>query len=274
MKYGYLGPQGTFSHSAADFFAGEEETVPYSSIYNVLLAVDGGEIDCGVVPVENSTEGSINTTIDTLIFDFDLKMTAQLNMPIAESLVVKEGTRFEDITRVLSHPQPLAQCSHYLRENLPYAETFSVSSTTEAMKQVSESEEPIAAIGNKISAPLYGLRVLRENIQDDSRNFTQFALVSKREAVKPEKTTKTTVAFSVLNEPGNLFKILSIFSIYDVNMVKIISRPMRNRPEEYVFFVELENNNPKDIEESLMMVKRKTSFFKILGTYNLYDLRN
>ncbi|MCD8159341.1 MAG: prephenate dehydratase [Clostridiales bacterium] len=273
MKYGYLGPKGTFSHSAADFFAKNEETVPFSSIYKVLSAVDGGKIDCGVVPVENSTEGSINATLDTLIFDFNLKMTAQLNMPIAESLVVKEGTAFEDIKRVLSHPQPIAQCSHYLRENLPWAETITVSSTTEAMKQVSESSEPIAAIGNKISAPMYGLKVLRESIQDDKRNFTQFALVSKKEDSKPGENTKTTVAFSVANEPGSLFMILGIFSIYDVNMVKIISRPMRNRPEEYVFFVELENKNAKDIEDSLTMVKRKTSFFKVLGTYNLYDLR-
>ncbi len=273
MKYGYLGPKGTFSHSAADFFSNGEETVPFTSIYNVLSAVDSGEIDFGVVPVENSTEGSINATLDSLIFDFDLKMKAQLNMPIAESLVVKEDTAFEDITSVLSHPQPLAQCSHYLRENLPKAETFSVSSTTEAMRQVSQSPEPIAAIGNKISAPMYGLKALRENIQDDKRNFTQFALVSKKAGDKAEENNKTTIAFSVLNEPGSLFKILSIFSIYDVNMTKIISRPMRNRPEEYVFYVELENSSVKDIEESLTMVKRKTSFFKILGTYKLYDLR-
>ncbi|MCD8089375.1 MAG: prephenate dehydratase [Clostridiales bacterium] len=273
MKYGYLGPKGTFSHSAADFFAKGEETVPFTSIYNVLSAVDGGEADFGVVPVENSTEGSINTTLDTLIFDFDLNMSAQLNMPIAESLVVREGTAIEDITKVLSHPQPLAQCSYYLRENLPSAETVSVSSTTEAMRQVSESSEPVAAIGNKISAPMSGLKGLKEKIQDDKRNFTQFALVSKKPCSVSGENTKTTIAFSVRNEPGSLFKILSIFSIYDVNMTKIISRPMRNRPEEYVFYAELENDSPKDIEESLTMVRRKTSFLKILGKYRLYDLR-
>lgn len=273
MKYGFLGPEGTFSHSAAAFFAKGEEVVPFSSIYNALSAAANREIDFAVVPVENSTEGSVNATLDSLIFDFDLTIHSRLNMPITESLVAKKDTDFKDITKILSHPQPLAQCSKHLREKLPYAKTLSVASTAEAMRQVADSSEPIAAIGNRFAAPIYGLKVLEEHIEDDSKNFTSFALVSTDKSSSEDGNVKTTIAFSVLNEPGNLFKILSIFSIYDVNMTKIISRPMRNRPEEYVFFVDLENINKKDIEDAITMVRRKTSFFKLLGTYKVHDLR-
>lgn len=273
MKYGFLGPKGTFSHSAAAFFAKNNETIPYSSIYNALLAAKNGEVDYAVVPIENSTEGSVNTALDSLIFDFDMPIKAQLNLPISESLVAKSDTSLEEITKVLSHTQPFAQCSDFLRKKLPFAETVSVSSTAEAMRLVSESDEKLAAIGNKLSAPLYGLDVLREHIENDDKNFTIFALVSPKKADPDKGAQKTTIAFSVLNEPGNLFKILSIFSIYDVNMTKILSRPMRNRPEEYVFFVDLENGDKKDIEDAMTMVRRKTSFFKLLGSYNVYDLR-
>ncbi len=273
MKYGFLGPMGTFSHSAASYFAKGEELVPYPSIYDVLLAVNGGEIDYAVVPVENSTEGSVNATIDALIFDFSLFIDAQLNMPIEEGLFAKDDIELSDIKKVLSHPQALAQCSAFLRKNLPNAQIISAASTSEAMRIVSESEEDAAAIGNKISAPIYGLKILREKIQDSDKNFTRFALVRKNAPSEASERTKTTVSFSVSNEPGCLFKILSIFSIYDVNLTKLISRPMRDRPEEYVFFVDLENDDLNDIRDALTMVKRKTSFYKLLGSYNIYDLR-
>ncbi len=273
MKYGFLGPLGTFSHSAAAYFAGSEQLVPYPSIYKALSAVNDGEADFAVVPVENSTEGSVNATIDALIFDFSLFIDAQLNMPIEEGLFAKTKLELSEIKKVLSHPQALAQCAVFIRENLPEAEVISVASTSEAMRVVANSDEPIAAIGNKFSAPLYGLETLRERIQDSNKNFTRFALVRKDAPKEAGERTKTTVSFSVSNEPGCLFKILSIFSIYDVNMTKLISRPMRDKPEEYVFFVDLENDDLKDIADALTMVKRKTSFYKLLGSYNIYDLR-
>lgn len=273
MKYGYLGPEGTFSHSAACFFAGEEDTVPYSSIYGTLSALSEGSLDFAVVPIENSTEGSVNAAVDALIFDFDLSVKAQLNLPISESLAVKPGTAFNDITRVLSHPQPIAQCCQYLRENLPDIPTETTSSTAAAMRLVAASDEPIAAIGSKTAAKLYGLEVIKPHIEDNKSNFTQFALVSKDTTHPAQYKERTTIAFSVFNEPGTLLRILTVFSMFDLNMIKILSRPMRNRPEEYVFYIDLENADKKDIDDALTMVKRKASFFKVLGTYDIYDLR-
>ncbi len=273
MKYGYLGPKGTFSHSAALHFGGEKQIVPFSTIYAALNAVQTDEINYAVVPVENSTEGSVNATLDSLIFDFDLYINAQLNMPISENLMVKHGTKINDITKVVSHNQPLAQCSGYLRQNLPNVPTQAVSSTAAAMKLAAESSEPLAAIGNKISAKIYGLEILKEDIQDDKSNFTQFALVSKKNNETAENCLKTTVAFSVTNQPGGLLNILTVFQVYDVNMTKIISRPMRSRSEEYVFFIDIENTNKEDIASALKMIKRKSSFYKLLGTYSIQDLR-
>ncbi|MCD7854762.1 MAG: prephenate dehydratase [Clostridiales bacterium] len=273
MKYGYLGPRGTFSHTAADFFAQNEETVPFPSIYAVLSALSEGSVDFAVVPIENSTEGSVNASVDSLIFDFDFSLKAQLNLPITENLAVKPETKFEDITKVISHPQPIAQCSRYLRNNLPEVPTETVSSTAAAMQIVAETNKPLAAIGGAKAAELYGLKVIREHIQDNDSNFTQFALVSRDTSHPTEYKERITIAFSVFNEPGTLLRILTVLSMFDLNMIKILSRPMRNRPEEYVFYIDLENADKKDIDDAFTMIKRKASFFKFLGTYDIYDLR-
>jgi prephenate dehydratase len=163
-----------------------------------------------------------------------------------------------------------------LRKNLALATRKTVSSTAEGMKIVANSENrDIAAIGSKNAATLYGLEVLAEGIQDTNNNFTQFARVSKTKTDKIVNNKKCTICFSTENKPGYLYKMLEIFSIYDINMSKIASRPMRNKPMEYVFLIDIDvYDNAADVEDAIKLLKRKTSFFKNLGVYALCDKRN
>lgn len=274
MKLGYLGPAGTFTEQAALIVRGNSEIIAYHTIKEVVDAVNSGEIIEGIVPIENSTEGTVNITVDSLVFDSELFIKKQLELSIQQNFLIKKDTDVSKITKILSHPQGLAQCRKFITENFPNADTIETSSTSEAARLVSESDEAIAAIGLKNSADIYNLRLYKENIQDRNDNFTTFVLISKKEMTPSVQNKKTSVAFSTVNEPGQLYKILDIFSIWDLNLTKIVSRPMRNKPKEYVFYVDLEgNNDDKDLADSLNMINRKTSFFKFLGSYPVDDMR-
>lgn len=274
MSYGYLGPVGTFSEQAAKILSRGAQIKPYHSIWEVLDAVNSGAIEFGIVPIENSTEGMVNTTVDSLMFDTDLYIKEMLIMPIIQNIMAKEGTNKEDITDIYSHPQALAQCRHFLQDNFPKANIHPINSTAEAAKLVSQSNKPVAAISPENSAELYGLNIIESSIQDSDINFTEFVLVSRDKNIYPKFGEQTTICFSTVNEPGSLYKLLDIFSIWDVNMIKIVSRPMRNKPMEYVFYIELDNkDDEEDMIDALKMIERKTSFFKNLGSYPLYDCR-
>lgn len=274
MKLGYLGPKGTFSEQAALKVRGDCEIVPYSTIGEVLESVDCGYIESGIVPVENSTEGSVNAAVDGMIFDTELFIQSQINISIEHNMMINKKSKGKKIIKILSHPQGLAQCRSFLRENYPDAETVSISSTAEAGKIVSETDQPWAAIGLESVAEIYGLLIIHHKIQDSSDNFTKFAVVSKNDTSVPVEGQKITVAFSTLNEPGQLYRLLNLFAVWDLNMTKIVSRPMRNKSDEYVFVVDLEGDkDAEDIKQCLGMLKRKTSFFKHLGSYPVYDYR-
>lgn len=275
MKIGYLGPAGTFSEQAALKIKGDNEIVAYHTIKEVIDAVSLGKLDEGIVPIENSTEGTINITVDTLIFDANLYIKKQVELPIIQNFLVKKGTDISKITKILSHPQALAQCRGFIQKNFPQAETIETTSTSEASRIVSESNENIAAIGLKSSADIYDLCLYKESIQDNNTNFTTFVVVSKEDMKASIEDKKTSVVFSTVNEPGQLYRILNIFSIWDLNLIKIISRPMRNKPKEYVFFVDIEGDkSDDDLADCLKMVARKTSFFKFLGSYTVDDYKN
>jgi len=266
-KIAYLGPEGTFSEQAAEYFADPlgSKLYPLASIEDVFEAVASGKTDYGVVPVENSIEGGVNTTIDSLIFDSDLFIKEQLTLPISHNLMSNAGSKF---TKILSHPQALAQCRKFINSRYPEAEIAVVSSTAEAAKIAAGSTEAVAAIGSKKSAELYGLKIIHENIQENKNNTTQFILLTKTDTSEPKDGCSTLVAFSTEDQPGALYRVLDIFAVWDLNMTKIMSRPTKNRHGEYVFFVELsEYENVADVADALTMIKRKTTFFKNLGSY-------
>ena len=273
MDVGYLGPEGTFTEEATLLLANGENTVPYHNFYEALRAVDDGKINSAVVPVENVIEGIVNATVDELIFSVNLHINEMLILPINQNLIAKKGTKVEDIKEVISHPHAIPQCKNFLNEYLPDVPRTTASSTAEAIRMVSASDQCIAGIGNKRAAELYGLEVLKECIQDN-KNFTQFVRVSKTPNMDNKNAKVCTLTFSTPNKPGELFKVMEIFSVYNLNMSKISSRPMKERPMEYVFMVDVDiDNNLEDIENAIKLIKRKTSFYKNLGFYPVRDLR-
>ncbi len=267
MQLGYLGPRGTFSELAALTFRDAHTLTPFHTIYDVAKHVAQGTVDFGIIPVENSTEGMVNITLDSIIFDFDLFIQKKLILPITQNLMVRSDFSDEPIAKILSHPQALAQCASFLHENYPDAELIQTNSTAEAARLVSESSENFAAIGPTNCAEIYCLRLLHKQIQDNDDNTTQFIVVTKQDTTKIVSGCTMSIAFSTLNKPGELYKMLDIFSIWDINMTKIVSRPMRKKTGEYVFFVDLEVSDEDDFKDALKMMKRKASFFKLLGCY-------
>ncbi|MCD8035933.1 MAG: prephenate dehydratase [Clostridiales bacterium] len=271
MKLGYLGPKGTFTEQAAYTYAescGEEtEYIMFSNITDVIASVNDGLIDEGVVPLENSIEGTVTSTMDTLIFDTSLYIKNELILKISQNLMARKGTKIEDIIKVISHPQGLAQCRKYIK-GIGVGETVAVSSTAEAAHIVSESAEPVAAIAPKRSAEVYGLDLLGEDIQDDHTNATRFVIITRKET-ELKAGMKTSLAFTLDddNSPGRLYKVLDILNIYEINMIKIESRPAKHKLGTYVFYIDLVAENEEDLKDAVKMLKRKVAFFKFLGSY-------
>jgi prephenate dehydratase len=269
LKIGYLGPAGTFSHEAVKKYAGDKPytAAEYSSISELLLAVQNNELDEAVVPMENSIEGAVNATIDMMAFEVNLMIKAELIIPVKEHLLAKKGTSLKDVRYVLSHPQPIGQCRRFLTENLPDAKTIPVLSTAAAAKQVSESGFGYAAIGSEAAAEAYDLEILQDNIQDMQDNCTRFIVASHTDS-KRTGNDRTSIVFSTDDKPGSLYRILDIFNLWDINMSRIESRPAKSMLGRYIFFVDLiGHRDDEDLKEALIMVKRKTSFYKFLGSY-------
>lgn len=265
MELGYLGPSGTFTEQAALKLKDEYDLVAFNSIYDVAVNVSNGVVGAGIVPIENSTEGTVNTTVDSIIFDFDIYIKAKLRLPVVHNLIARN--KDVKVTRILSHPQAIAQCRGFLYKNFKEVEIYNTSSTAEAVRIVSESSEGWAAIGPENSAGIYNMSVIYNSINDYDDNITEFAVISKDNTWELVSGHASSIAFSTLNKPGQLYMLLDIFSIWDINMTRIISRPMRRKTGEYVFFADLEVSDVKDFNDAMTMVKRKTSFFKLLGCY-------
>lgn len=284
IKIGFLGPKGTFSQEAVRYYLHTShnsiDKLPndskdrlieqdYSSIKEIFISLQKGELTEGIVPTENSIEGAVNETLDLLASDINLYIKGEIIIPIKQNLLVKEGTRIDDIKYVLSHPQPVGQCGKFISRKLPHAEISLVYSTARAAEIVSNGEYGLkaAAIGSSIAANVYGLKILAENIQDNDNNYTRFVIISNKDSERTGKD-KTSLVFSTENRPGSLYRILDIFNLWDINMTRIESRPSKKQLGEYIFFVDIEGHREEDdVKDALMMVKRKTSFFKLLGSY-------
>ena len=281
MKIAYLGPEGTFTEQAAKCFMDSMDQQglslsPLASIEDVFEAVETGAAACGVVPIENSIEGGVNVTVDTLIFDSDLFISKQLTLPIIQNLMVSEKNAGAEITKIISHPQALAQCRKFINRTYPDAVIEVANSTAEAARAAASWQEGggnVAAIGPKNSAAIYGLKVIHENIQENNSNTTQFVLLTKTDTSAPKSGCSTSVVFSTKDRPGELNRVLGIFSIWELNMTRILSRPTKNRHGEYVFFIEISGyEDVADVSEALAMIERKTIFFKNLGSYRTIDI--
>ena len=221
-----------------------------------------------IVPIENSIEGSVNMTLDTLAFDVNLYITDEYILKVSENLMVKEGTKIEDITKVLSHPQPIAQCAHMLESRLSGIPTEYTESTAAAAKIVSESDEPFAVLGPKSLADMYGLEILLADCEDDHSNSTRFVVIERSPTQVVTNSDKTSVAFTLDNRPGSLWTALEMFADQKINMIKIESRPVKKELGKYIFFIDIDGNiDDATIFFALNKIRSHTEFYKFLGSY-------
>jgi len=191
VKIGFLGPKGTFSQEAMlAYTKGSNDFVgvDYNTMVELIMAVENDEIDEAVVPIENSLEGAVSTTMDMLAWDVDLKIKAEVVIEIKQNLMAKKGTDIKDIKYILSHPQPVGQCRKFLNSVFPHAVVKYVYSTAQAAKEVAQGDGNMASIGSLAAAKEYGLEVLKESIQDNDKNFTRFVVISKKKQKKPKRT--------------------------------------------------------------------------------------
>jgi len=272
-KIGYLGPEGTFSHDAGRVYikkhAGKAGLLPFPTFHDALLAVDREEADEAVVPVENSIEGTIGVVQDMLAKEVDLKIKAEIILPVHQSLLAKKHIDLKDIKEVISHPQPIEQCRVWIRKNLPHAKIKLAPSTAEAARLVSLSaDDNIAAIGSSGGAKLYSLKTLIKDITDYSDNATRFIVVAKKDSA-PTGKDKTSIVFSIIaDRPGGLFTVLKEFASRGINLTKIESRPSKKALGDYFFFVDMEGHRKdRTIAEALSDITNKVGFLKILGSY-------
>lgn len=270
---GFMGPRGTFSHEAVvAYVEGRSYTLKdYFSIPAVLEALKNGEIQDAIVPIENSLEGAINVTMDFLAKEDDLFIIGELILPVNLNLLIKTGANAEDIAVILSHPQPLGQCRNYLSRYFPRAIQLEENSTSKAAQKVVESDGTFAAVASNISAKEYGLEIVASKIQDFDNNCTRFVIISK-ELQKRTGKDKTSIVFSTDNKPGSLYRILDIFSLWDINMTRIESRPAKNALGQYIFFIDIDGHiEDQDVFDALTMIQRKTSFYKFIGSYPVFN---
>jgi prephenate dehydratase len=266
----FLGPAGTFTETAAQLIVGGVDPVlePCGDIADVLRCVEDGVAARGVIPIENTLEGSVTATLDALAFDTDLLISGELELPITLVAAAPEGTSLEDVTEVRSHPVALAASRRWLSTVLTGAETVPATSTARAAQEVAELGGPRLAIVNPLAADRYGLTVLGRDITDRVQNSTRFVVVG-RELGPPTGWDKTSlVVFIDENRPGALLQLLEIFAERDLNLTKIESRPTKAELGEYCFFLDTVGHIADErVGDALAAVKRTHRDVKVLGSY-------
>ncbi|SUO94764.1 prephenate dehydratase [Suttonella ornithocola] len=265
LNIAYLGPEGTFTQAAAlKQFGHSVDTQPMRSIADVFKAVETGECQYGIVPVENSTEGMVTHTLDTLALS-PLNICGEVQLKIAQNLLSK-ATQLSDIQTIYSHSQSLAQCRRWIAEHLPHVELIVVASNAEAAKRAAQDTNT-AAIAGKMAADLYDIPVRYSHIEDDSNNTTRF-LVIGNQYIDASGSDKTSILVSAHNRPGLLYKLLEPIERHGVNMTRIESRPSRRGMWEYIFFIDLEGHQSQPEMQTLFAEIRQTaSLFRVLGSY-------
>ena len=277
-KLAFLGPHGTNSEEAAIYMANlrkeKMNLVAYNTIQDAIQAVAQKDVDYCLVPVENSIEGSVRITLDTLAHDVDLMIESELIWSVHNQLLTKNPNA--KIHTIISHIQPLAQCREYLKSHYPTAMTESVSSTARAAEKASCYGDGYAAIATKTAADLYNLQIIDTDIQDVEDNFTRFILLTNKDKVKKyQDVANMMIICQIDGRAGSLYELLGDFACRKVNMTRIESRPARTSLGEYIFFIEIDANVDKDIlQEALMQASKKCFWLKNLGKFPVYKASN
>ncbi|MFO7589666.1 MAG: prephenate dehydratase [Acidimicrobiia bacterium] len=271
LRVGFLGPRGTFAEEALDtqddLAAGE--AVPIATVPQVITAVERHEIDVGLVPIENSIEGTITVTIDTLAFDTDLLIQREIDLPISLHLCAKPGTTLSDVRRVVSHPNPLGQSRGWLSTKLPDAELVAANSTADAARQVSEAtDRDQASVGTRRGAELAGLEVLASEIEDHPENETRFVVVGTGIPAPTGHDKTSIVCFQREDRPGSLLGILQEFAARAINLTKLESRPTKRGLGQYCFFIDFEGHvSDEVVADCLRQLAANLAEVKFLGSY-------
>ncbi len=269
MRVAYLGPPGTFSEEALGKLpaAWKVEGLPCATIADACLAAENGSADTALVPAENSIEGSVGVTLDMLVHEVDLCIRREVVLAVRLVFAVRTGETEFGGGKIVSHPQPLAQCRRYLREHYPAAAQEGVESTARAAGMVAEGKA-WGAVMTAAAAHNLGLRVLADGIQDYPDNATRFVLLG-REEEPPSGDDKTSVVFSLRSDaPGSLCAALVEFARRGINLTKVESRPEKTALGRYLFFVDLEGHRQEVlVAETLAAIKKQSSYWKILGSY-------
>lgn len=277
-KLAFLGPHGTNSEEAAIYMANlrkeKMNLVAYNTIQDAIQAVAQKDVDYCLVPVENSIEGSVRITLDTLAHDVDLMIESELIWSVHNQLLTKNPNA--KIHTIISHIQPLAQCREYLKSHYPMAKTESVPSTARAAEKASCYGDGYAAIATKTAADLYNLQIIDTDIQDVEDNFTRFILLTNKDKVKKyPDVANMMIICQIDGRAGSLYELLGDFACRKVNMTRIESRPARTSLGEYIFFIEIDANVDKDIlQEALMQASKKCFWLKNLGKFPVYKASN
>jgi chorismate mutase/prephenate dehydratase len=264
LRIGYLGPGGSFSHTAAMLKFGQSvEYEPLADIKSIFEEVSKGHCDLGVVPIENTAGGGVIETLDALI-DTNVKVCAEVQMAIHHSLLA--NCALADVKKIYSKPEVFAQCRNWLSATFKDAQTISVASTAKAA-QMATGEPNAAAIGSLVAAELYGLRIVCENVEDITNNITRFLVISREDA-KPTGEDKTAILFSTAHKAGALADVLDVFKRHGINLTNIESRPSKKRQWEYYFFVDfMGHRTDENVQKGLEEARKHCVQLSVLGSF-------
>ena len=266
MKVAFQGELGAYSEMAVySFFGQSVEVKPCKSFDDVFETVKAGEVNFGVVPIENSIEGSVNRTYD-LFLEYDLKVCGEIIIRISHCLIAHKGTKIDQIKTVYSHPQALAQCRKFLEDHkLKAISTFDTAGSVKMIKEGNMLDS--AAIASERAAQIYDMTILEKEIEDIKNNSTRFFVLDKQDSPYSGED-KTSIIFAAKSVPGALYKILKEFADRNINLTKIESRPTKSTPWEYHFYLDFEGHRTETkCQQALESIKDKTVFVKILGSY-------
>ena len=267
MRLAYQGEPGAYSEAAALLFSPHAETLPCKTFNEVFDAVVQTRATHGVVPMENSIGGTIHHNYDLLV-DHEIGITGEVELDVVHCLQALPGTKLEDVTVVYSHPQALTQCERYLKELGATVEA--VYDTAGGAKLVAEQRlKSAAALASRRAADVFGLEVIQEAVQDFEFNITRFFVIGGAAA---DDANKTTIVFALPSTPGSLFKALSVFALRDINLSKLESRPIRGRPWEYLFYVDIDARRDElPCARALTQLGEFAKWIRVLGTYKGWD---
>jgi chorismate mutase/prephenate dehydratase len=269
LRVGFLGPEATFTHMAArSRFGTQASFVPAATIAGVFAEIEKGLADLGVVPIENSTDGVVNSTLDVFM-DSDLVIQSEIVIHVSQCLLTRTG-KLDNVQKVYSHPQALGQCRGWLAANLPKAALIEVASTALAAR-LAKDDPVAAAVASELAGHMYDLRIAKEKINDEVRNVTRFLVIGHKPAARSGRD-KTSLMLSVKDQPGILYKVLEPLAKGGINLTRIESRPSRKRVWDYVFFVDLDGHfEDPEVAAAITALKQACEAVKVLGSYPRYE---